>query len=1357
MNEPLPNPSRLLKWMAIFARWSLGLLLAMWLLLAVVWGGLHGWIVPRISEYRPQLETLAARALGVPVRIGALSARTEGLVPSFEIEDVALLDPQGREALRLPRVVVSLSPRSAMRWGFEQLYIENPRLDVRREADGRLFVAGLPFNPGTADDGAAADWIFTQGEVVIRNGMLRWTDALRGAPPLALRQVDLLIRNQGWRHDMRLDATPPRDWGDRFTLRAQFRQPFLTAHAGAWQRWSGHAYGEFTRVDVAQLRHHVNLDDIEVNQGRGALRLWADVQRGQIGEVTADLALADVRATLGAGLEPLALRSVEGRFRGSRWPGGMQFSTQALQFSAQSGLQWPGGDLSFRWVPTDGPHPAQGELRADRLELAVLAQIVSRLPLDAEIHEALRTYAPRGLVQDLQAQWRGPVDHPQTYQVKGRATGLALAAPEGKASVPPQTFGVWGASADFDLNQNGGRAQLSIAQGGLVLPGIFEEPVLPLHKLTSTLRWQLQGEQIALQAQDLRFANADAQGDARLSWRTSDPTRSSSGARFPGVLDLSGSLQRADGTRVHRYLPLAIDADVRHYVRDAVTAGVATQAQFKVRGDLHDLPFERPGQGEFHISAKIQDATYAYVPRRLQPSGEAPWPVLTRLSGDLIFDRASMFVRKARANFVGNAKLQMSEVEASIPDLSHSVVAVQAKGRGPLSEMLALVAGSPLAGLTEHALDKARATGAADLQLSLGLPIADIERATVQGSVGFANNDVQFTPDVPLLSRVRGAVQFSETGFSLAGLQAQALGGEVRLEGGMKVTAGQAAEASVQVRAQGTATAEGLRQAHPLGLLTRIAEHARGSTPYSVTVGVRRGIPEVQVSSTLQGMAVDLPAPLRKTEESRLPLQYEQRLTNESAAAGPSGLLHDRISLELGGIGSVVYVRDIGAETPRVLRGAIGVGLNPGEAAPMPEAGVQANLRMKQVDVDAWTAALQGVAKTGQPGAPAAAEGGMEEFLPTHVALQAETLSAHGRTLHDVVVGGSREGSTWRANLDARELDGYVEFRLPAAAEHGGRLFARLARLTLPQGSAQEVDSLLRDEPGSLPALDIVVDDFELNGRKLGRLEVEAQNRGGLDHAQREWRLGKFNLTTAEASLTGSGNWALLTRAAGGGAPERRTVMNFRLDIRDSGELLARFGMPDVVRRGKGRLEGQVAWVGAPINPDYRSMTGQINVNMEAGQFLKADPGLAKLLGVLSLQSLPRRLTLDFRDVFSEGFAFDFVRGDMRIEHGIARTNNLQMKGVQAAVLMEGSADLEHETQDLHVVVVPEINAMTASLVATAINPVIGLGSFLAQVVLRGPLSAAATQEFRIEGTWADPRIVRMERRWLAPPSGGKE
>jgi uncharacterized protein YhdP len=193
--------------------------------------------------------------------------------------------------------------------------------------------------------------------------------------------------------------------------------------------------------------------------------------------------------------------------------------------------------------------------------------------------------------------------------------------------------------------------------------------------------------------------------------------------------------------------------------------------------------------------------------------------------------------------------------------------------------------------------------------------------------------------------------------------------------------------------------------------------------------------------------------------------------------------------------------------------------------------------------------------------------------------------------------------------------------------------------------------------------------------------------------------------------------------------------------------------MPDVVAKGKGKIDGQIGWQGSPLTLDLPSLAGGFNVSIENGQFLKADPGIAKLLGVLSLQSLPRRLTLDFRDVFSEGFSFDFVRGDVVVAQGTARTNNLQMKGVNAAVLMEGQADTVKETQQIKVVVVPEINAGSASLLASTINPLVGLTTFLAQLVLRRPLIEANTLEFQIDGTWLEPRVTKVERKSAAPPA----
>lgn len=1347
MNQPSQPPSRLLKCMATIARWAWGLVLAFWLVVAVAWGGLHGWIVPRIANYRTALEQQASQALGVTVRIAAVTARSEGLFPSLELSGVNLLDAQGRQALHLARVVLTLSPRSLLRLGFEQIYIDAPELDVRRGRDGGIVVAGMALHPSDAGDSGVADWLFSQTEVVIRGGTLRWSDELRDAPPLALTQVDVLLRNGTWSHGLRLDATPPPAWGARFTLQGQLRAPLLSTDGADWRRWSGELFAQSARIDVAQLDRYVDLQGVELSQGHGALRAWADVRQGQVDGVVLDMALDTVNVRLARALQPLALEQVHGRVGVQRLPGGFALAVRDLRFDAGDDLHWPGGDVTLRYL---GQGAAQeGELQADRLDLAALARIASRLPLSDALHRALDTYAPQGVVRQLQASWRGPLQAPRQYQARGKVDGLGMAD-----AAPHRQLGLRGANLDFDFNQAGGQAQLSMRDGALLLPGVFEDPLLPLAQLDAGVRWQVDGARIAVQADRVRFANQDAAGEARLAWRTADPARSPAHARFPGVLELSGNLTRADGARVHRYLPLAVPADARHYVRDAVLVGKASQVKFRVKGDLFDFPFAEGGPGEFHIAARVNGVRYGYVPRNLQGAQELPWPALDDLAGELIFDRASMAVRNASGHFAGLPHLRVQQINASIPDLEHTVVDVHGGVSGPLGDMLALVRSSQVAQLTQGALDQASGAGAAQLQLGLKLPISQLDKSTVRGNVTLAGNDVRILPDAPLVSAVRGTVQFSEQGFSLVGMQGRALGGDVRLSGGLQPgNTGAAGASAVRVRAQGTATAEGLRASAPWAVLARLGQAASGSAAYTLDVGVRRGVAEVQVSSDLVGLALALPAPLNKPAQTPLVLRFERRLT-DAAAASAQAPLHDRIALALGDAVRVQYRRDLTGGAARVLRGAIAVGTGP--ALALPEQGVVAQVTLDALDLGAWDDLLnppaQGRAVGSAPttAQPPAETDALQGYVPTGLNLRAASVAVHGRTLHQVVARLGRDGSLWSAHVSADELEGDLEFH-PGNAPDPGLLRARLSRLALPQEAQAQAEELLdTQQPGTLPALDIEVQNFELHGRKLGRLEIAAQNRIA-EGGQREWRLARFNLSVPEAQLSASGNWTMLGGA--GSTAQRRTALKFQLDIQDSGALLARFGMDGVLRHGQGRIDGNLGWLGWPLAPDYRSMAGKMHVDVQEGQFLKADPGLAKLLGVLSLQSLPRRFTLDFRDVFSDGFAFDFVRGDVSIAQGVARTNNLQMKGVNAAVLMEGHADIEHETQDLHVVVVPEINAMTASLVATAINPVIGLGTFLAQAFLRGPLIQAATQEFQIDGSWAEPRVQRTDKRRTAKPA----
>jgi len=1324
MNDSL-LPSRPLRLFSAVASALWWLLVAFWLVLALAWGALQVWIVPNVGQLRPQLETQATRVLGIPVRIGEVSARSDGLVPTLELRNVVLLDEQAREALRLARVVVALSPRSLWNLGFEQLYVEGPQLEVRRSADGRLFVAGLDVSR-KGDDERAADWFFRQKEVVVLGGRIRWSDETRNAPPLDLSEVEFVSRNGVRRHALRLDATPPAEWGSRFSLQGVFRQPILSTHSGRWREWVGQVYADFRAVDLALLRRYVDMG-IDVQAGRGALRAWADVERGLITGGAADVLVRQADLRLGPELQPLALRSVSGRLSG-KWmpPAAYEFETRGLQVLLADGRRWPAGNIALAWAGASGAAPAQGRLSADRIDLDAVARIAGHLPLDESLRAALARHAPQGTVDNLQARWQGPPQAPQTYQARGRVSGLAIAAAD---PVP----GLRGVSGNFDFDQAGGRLRLQVRDGFLELPGILDDPRVPLDTLSSEVQWKRSGEAWSVDLRNLAFANPDVQANGQANWRTGDPGR----GRLPGVLDLQLAIDRADGARVWRYLPTALYAEARDYVRAAVLAGRITQGQVRVRGDLNDFPFTDPRQGEFLFSARVRDVHYAYAP--WAPT-QGRWPALTGVSGELVFDRNAMRVVGAQGRVAGSAGL-VFQTDASVADLNATQVMVDGTIRGPLPEAVAVFNTLPVAYEVGQPLARTVSTGPAEVRLRLQLPLDQLDSSRVQGSVVLAGNDIQLVADAPPLTRARGAVAFTEAGFTVQGVLARALGGELRIEGGSRSLPPESTEAPIVLRLQGTATADGLRQSRELDVLARVAAHASGAAAYAATLGVREQGVDIAVQSNLQGLALALPAPLGKPAQSSLPLRFEW------AALPPAARARDQITLQVGRLAWAQYQRDLSGAQPQVLRGALALGTSL-QSVDLPERGVRASVELPQLDLDAWQ---QVFARQAGPGAAA---GGSADpaavYLPTALSLRTQELTTQGQALRNVVVGGSRDGLTWRGNVQAEQIEGYLEYRAPPGPGHG-RLVARLARLSIEASAASQVETLLGDQPPTdLPTVDVVVDDFELRGRRFGRLEIDAANRrqGG---GRNEWHLNRLSLAVPEASFLATGRWTAASPAG------RRTALNFRLDIADSGQLLARLGMGEVVRRGAGRLEGQVGWTGSPLALDYPSMGGALTVEIESGQFLKAEPGLAKLLGVLSLQSLPRRLALDFRDVFSEGFSFDFVRGDMTIDQGILTTNNLQMKGVNAAVLMDGRADLARETQSVRVIIVPEINAGTASLVAGVINPAIGLGTFLAQMFLREPLMRAATQEFQVDGSWTDPRVTRINRRTGAPEAPAQD
>jgi len=1318
-------------WQAL--RWALLVLALLWGLAVVAWAVLHWAILPHANDWRPWLEKEASKALGVELRIGRVTVESGGWMPRMELGDVQVLDAAGRPALKLPRIAAVLSAQSllALEPRFSQLLVDTPELTIRRDAQGRIFVAGLGLDAAEHADASATeaglDWLFSQPELAIVHGRVRWVDEKRAdARPLELSELNFVMRNGLRRHQLRLDATPPEAWGQRFTLRGLFVQSLLK-RPGEFQHWSGQLYAELPRADLSELRRHVDLP-FQLSEGDGAVRAWADIKDGQPAAATLDLALRSVRLKLLDSAPELDLDHIEGRLDLARSKGGLSVQARQLGFVSGDGVVWPRSDWGVSLQLGKGANGEEtilgGEVNAQRLDFALMAQIGQRLPLGERAHQLLTELEPRGVLTALNGQWQGTLDAPRSYRVKAQLDGLAIAAKapeqEGRLGRP----GLRGASLELDASERGGDARLTVHEGEVELPGLFEDPVLPITKLSTLMSWKLPvgnpaggktpGE-VELRLRDLQLQTPDLTGEFEVLWKRA------AGATTAGFLDLTGKANRAEATRVARYMPVSLPA-TRSYLSRALLGGEARNISVRLKGELHDFPFDQPrSAGIFRVAAQAQGVTLAYVP----PSDVGTnWPAMEEVDAELVFERAGMQIKNGHAKVLG---YELNSVNGGIKDFHHGrTLVLDGNGRGAGTDLLRFVRASPLDEWLGHALTTATAQGPIGLKLGLSMPLEDTNQTTLKGQLQLAGVDVKLRPELPALAAARGRIDFDRKGLQLAGMTARLLGGEATLEGGSL------AGGALRFAVQGLATAEGLRRATELGAVTRLAQAATGQAAYRFQLAIPKdGQSELSVSSTLQGLAIDLPAPARKEADSQLPL----RLLMTPTAAG-----RDEIRLEVGAGASPLLQaqlqRDIsGANGSHVLRGALAV---QDKLPPLPASGVLLQVNVAALDLDAWQQRLG--ALSGGSGTDDAGDAGL---LPSQISLRSQALKVGGRQLGRVAAQVVREGSTWRLGVDAEHLAGRIELR----GVRGGQIDAvqaRLTRLSLPRSEADTVSDLI--DPGKatannnpLPSLDIEVDDFELRGKRLGRLEVQAQ----APAASRDWRLEKLQIKSPDATLIATGQWG--TVKGGDAAGHRRTQLDWTLDIADAGKLLERLGQGQVLRGGKGQLAGQVGWDGSPLAPHYPSMAGALHVQIETGTFLKAEPGVGRLLGVLSLQSLPRRLLLDFRDVFAEGFTFDGVTGDVKIAAGVARSDNIRIRGLQATVLVDGSTDLAAETQALRVVVVPEVSAGGASLAYAAINPVIGLGAFLAQLILSRPVAAASTREFHITGTWDDPKVEKAE------------
>lgn len=1281
--------TRLLLWLAMLAYFAFAAILLT----------LRYAVLPQIENYRGNIEQMLSSSMNLPVAITSIDAHWQGLLPHLALHGLQVRDQQGRPALTFDNVAADVSWSSLLflELRLQRLEIIAPSLTVRRDAQGRIFVAGLQVNtPSPQNQNDFSDWLLAQHRVVVSDADITWVDELRGAPSLTLQNLNIHLQNDGSRHRFGITADPPRVLAARLDVRGDFVGDDLDV----LDAWKGEAYAELDYADLAVWRQWVDYP-LELSQGSGAIRLWLDVEKKRLASINADVAFNDVQMRLANDLPLLDLQNLNGRLSGKRLEHGFEIGARQLALTTRDGIHVAPSDFRLHWNDAVGQVPAHGEFSANGLDLDALARLAGHLPFSASVRKQLVDAAPHGKVFDLNSTWSGVLNAngiPKNYSLKARFERLGMHA---RGALP----GFSGISGSIDGNQQGGALRLASRDAALELPQVFAESQVELAVLNAQTQWKASGGKTAVTIEQIAFENRDAAGTVSGHYI--------GGVEGPGEVDLSAHLTRGNGNAVWRYIPLTVGKNVRDWLQESILGGVSNDTRLRLKGDLHNFPFT-DGSGIFEVKGHFHGATLRYV---------SSWPQINNIVGELEFVGKRMLIKASSGSIYGAT---LSEVSAEIADLdaADNILLVAGKAAGPTADFLRFIETSPVGTAVDHFTEDMTAAGNGQMDLKLVLPLQHLADTKIEGGYQLAGNRLKVDADLPPLTDVTGRLQFTGDALKAERVRANLLG--MPLTFNLK-TAGNGA---VSVNAAGSLSIVELRKqfSHPM------LDHLSGSAPWRGSVLARKKNADVTFESRLSGISSSLPVPFNKSVGEVLPLRFERKLLlskpapravpgkPSAATVATAATLRDQIEVSLGNALAARFVRRYEGERGEKVvweRGAIAVG----EPLTLPDKGVLFSVNLPRIDVDNWRALLP------KPVAAKDAPATETSLAITALALKTPEMVVFGRSLHDLAMRANlnRDGG-WRAEIKSRDMNGELNWR----GQGSGRLSGRLKQLAINDAGAKSAS----DTGGTtmveeMPGLDVEVDQFTLHGKPLGKLKLTADNHGGAWDA-------KLDIDNDDGKLSGEGKW----RAS---PTQSDTQLKFLLNAKSIEKLLARLGYPDTLRRGHATLEGNLLWNGTPFALDYPSLSGTLNVDAGNGQFNKLEPGVGRLLGILSLQSLPRRITLDFRDIFSEGFAFDSITGQVKLNRGVMDTQNLLIQGPAAKVMMSGSVSLPQETQNLKVRVQPAIGDSLAVGTMLA-NPAAGAIVWLTQKILRDPIDQAFAFEYAVTGTWVDPKVTKLTK-----------
>lgn len=1260
---------------------TLWLTLAVAIVLAAALFAAASVLMPMAGEMRAELEQRASLAAGQPVKIGKLYADWSWRGPEVHLQEVQLLDKNAT------RTVLSLG---SARMNVNVLaYLRERRLEVNHLTLSGAELTLMRSKDGTiavegvesgASSGLFKQWLAQQGYLALEDSEVTWKEETSGSVQ-HFTDVNLRLRSDGRRHQASVGLGPRARLKQRLRVLVDVTGD-LTQPAGL----SGQFYVAGDGVEIAQWLRH--LSGFELKSGRVDMELWGEWQGERLnvlrGEMEAhDLLLAG--QTSGAGL---ALSRVSGELRWQRAAQGWDLALQRFVVVRDGVVSAPSSLRVLRTGDT-----MDGQFSLLRLEDVSQALLANRAP-GTRLKDNLRGAQPRGEMHDARVRFTGasPFAPDARWYVRAQLRNVRTSPWQSMPGVQIASGMLHGDDTAGVLTLQGAPLRFDFGPE-LRAPLAFDSARGHVVWRQSTEGWSLNSGDLALKNPDF-----DLRLGAGLEWAR--------GERMP-LANLQAQLQHVNIAAISKYLPVQrLSPKALRWLDQALVSGQISNAALLLRGRLDEFPFDA-GNGSLEARASVSDMVFAYEPG---------WPWLGEVEAEVVLRNRGLQIDVAGAK-IFNA--QVVEARALIADvfMREPQLTVRGRVRSSTSDVLRLLRESPLNKRLGTYLEGMSATGQSLLTLDMLIPVSP-EPNRVHGTLELQDGELRIAQEQAgsiELSGLGGTIDFKEEArvFSASGQNiAVKLGGR---SGRMDIRTGDdpAGRRSMLVELRSRATpAQLIKQLNALAPNAKADwfKDMEGETDW--VAALRLAEDEAQkvqatlmLSSSLRGVTVRLPQPLAKPAQEPLEARFTMEL----------GKTRDRrFTLRYGERWNGIFEVTEDKQAWTIKRGELRLG---SADALLPAKGLRVSGEAAQLalDLGGWQevfAKAQGGARTDSPWQ-----------MLDNIDVRLGVLELAEQRFTNLSLRAQRKAQAWDAELDSAEIAGRVQWTQGAAPG----LTMNLQRLHFAkQGEARKSDF----DPRNWPALHITSQSVKYGDADLGSLTLQASKQtGGL-------RIEKLQLSTAHMQVQGTGDWMVA-----GGTQQSR--LNASVDSSDFGKALAQLGYAETVAGGKAHMEVSVQWPGAPGDFALARLSGTLTLNAKQGRILEIEPGAGRVFGLLSLQALPRRLTLDFRDLFGKGFSFDRIEGTFTLDNGDAYTSNLVMNGPAAQISVSGRTGLAAKDYDQVATVVPNIGA-SLPLAGALGGPVgigIGAGLYLFEKIFKPGIDGIARAQYTVKGSWQDPVI----------------